>query len=163
MIAVSYYYNTVQENSTTTVIVVLLSWINSELRKEPLKLRILKNILLIWFSVGPIVFSPNPVWKYSTLLLYPVCNLISNKKNVILLNTHKLLPRSSPRMQPVAHMSMLVVWVRVCNKSSGARYQRVTTLGVIGLTGSPNQRASPKSAVQKSQQIQVRAQMMLHY
>lgn len=146
MIAVSYYYNTVQENSTTTVIVVLLSWINSELRKEPLKLRILQNILLIWFSVGPIVFSPNPVWKYSTLLLYPVCNLISKKKcNFV---EHKLLPRSSPRMQPVAHMSMLVVWVRVCNKSSGARYQRVTTLGVIGLTGSPNQRASPKSAVQ---------------
>ena len=49
-------------------------------------------------------------------------------------------------MQPAAQISIAVVWVGELSKSSGARYQRVTTRGVIGLIGSPNRRASPKSA-----------------
>ena len=55
-------------------------------------------------------------------------------------------PKSSPSIQPAAHMSTDVVWVRACNSSSGARYHRVTTRGVIGRKGRPNQRAKPKSA-----------------
>jgi len=55
-------------------------------------------------------------------------------------------PKSSPSIQPAAHMSTDVVWVRACSSSSGARYHRVTTRGVIGRKGRPNQRAKPKSA-----------------
>ena len=49
-------------------------------------------------------------------------------------------------MQPAAQMSIAVVWVGDCNKSSGARYHNVTTRGVIGWMGSPKRRANPKSA-----------------
>ena len=49
-------------------------------------------------------------------------------------------------MQPAAHISTLVVWVLACNKSSGARYHKVTTFGDMGLTGKPNHLAKPKSA-----------------
>lgn len=57
-----------------------------------------------------------------------------------------LCPSNSPRIQPAAHISTLVVWVGACNKSSGALYHRVTTCGVIGRKGTPNHLARPKSA-----------------
>jgi len=61
-------------------------------------------------------------------------------------------PNSSPSMQPAAHMSTEVVWVRACSSSSGALYHKVTTRGVIGRKGRPNQRAKPKSAIRRKVQ-----------
>lgn len=57
-----------------------------------------------------------------------------------------LWPSNSPKIQPTAHMSMAVVWTGEPSRSSGARYHRVTTCGVIGLGGIPKYRAKPKSA-----------------
>lgn len=59
---------------------------------------------------------------------------------------------SSPRIQPIAHMSMAVVCVVEPSSSSGARYHSVTTRGVIGRGGMPNFRASPKSAAAATEQ-----------
>ena len=50
-------------------------------------------------------------------------------------------------MHPAAQISMAVVCVVDCSRSSGARYQSVTTRGVIARVGSPNRRANPKSAI----------------
>lgn len=75
---------------------------------------------------------------------------------------------SSPNMQPTDlgiglvlstigwaimltnHISTAVVYVEAPKSNSGARYHNVTTLGVIGFSGVPNLRASPKSAMPKS-------------
>ena len=48
---------------------------------------------------------------------------------------------------PIAQISNLGEWSREPNRSSGLRYQRVTTTGVIGLPALPNVLASPKSAL----------------
>ena len=50
-------------------------------------------------------------------------------------------------MHPAAHISTEVVCVLACSSNSGALYHSVTTLGVIGLRGSPNHLARPKSAI----------------
>lgn len=58
-----------------------------------------------------------------------------------------LCVNSSPRIQPAAHMSMAVECVREPSSSSGARYHKVTTHGVITVSVLLNSRASPKSAI----------------
>lgn len=57
-----------------------------------------------------------------------------------------LWAKSSPKMQPVAHMSMAVVWKVHPNSNSGGRYHKVTNPGVIGVFGTLKVLASPKSA-----------------
>ena len=51
----------------------------------------------------------------------------------------------SAMIQPADQRSMLVLYVRLPNKTSGARYQRVTTSFEKVLTGIPKARANPKS------------------
>lgn len=48
-------------------------------------------------------------------------------------------------MQPADQMSMLVLYVLLPSRTSGARYQRVTTSFEKVLTGMPNALARPKS------------------
>lgn len=52
----------------------------------------------------------------------------------------------SAMMQPADQISMLVLYVRLPRRTSGARYQRVTTSLEKVLTGIPKARARPKSA-----------------
>ena len=67
-----------------------------------------------------------------------------------LINEADDILRSSPRMHPTAHISIAVVCVFEPNKISGARYHKVTTLGVKFLLGIPKVRARPKSAEKKT-------------
>ena len=56
---------------------------------------------------------------------------------------------SSAKMQPTAHMSIGVAYEALPNRSSGQRYQSVTTRGVNFADESPNGRARPKSAAKR--------------
>lgn len=56
------------------------------------------------------------------------------------------LHKSSAKIHPVAHISIAVVNLGDPNNTSGALYQRVTTLAVIFFGGTPKKRANPKSA-----------------
>mmetsp|Transcript_23937 Transcript_23937/g.38375 ORF Transcript_23937/g.38375 Transcript_23937/m.38375 type:complete len:213 (-) Transcript_23937:362-1000(-) len=53
---------------------------------------------------------------------------------------------SSPKLHPTDHMSTAVVYASAPRRSSGARYQRVTTFVVQGFCSLRNSRDNPKSA-----------------
>ena len=52
---------------------------------------------------------------------------------------------NSLNIQPIDQRSIGQEYSFAWSKSSGARYQSVTTTGVYGLEGDPYSRASPKS------------------
>lgn len=62
----------------------------------------------------------------------------------------------SAMMHPADHTSMLVEYVRLPSKTSGARYHSVTTSFEKVLTGMPNARARPKSASLSSPRLLIK-------